>query len=165
MEKLLELLDNHELAHQLMNNDEFVEKVKDSFKENNIQIDNKDLACLANEIEKNLYKKRDLLDEDLGKDKNLMQDDQLDDVVGGFGKPWSKKEKALGTLVIAASTAAVAGLAGGFIGATSGPSKKEKAVKRRAKIGAGVGVASGAVIGGVVGNIIVSVLDGLGGLG
>lgn len=164
MKKLLQLLDNHELAEYLMDNDEFVEKAREAFKENNIEIDDKDLAYLAKEIEENLCKKRDLLDKDLSEDKNLMQDDQLDDVVGGFGQPWSKKEKAIGVLVIAASVAAIGGLAGSVMGVESS-AKKKKSLKKGAAIGAGIGVASGAAIGGAVGSVIVNILDGLKGLG
>ncbi len=156
MEKIQELVKEGKLAENLMADKEFVEGAKEIFKSENVEMDDKKLAQLMNEIEAQLKK------------SNVLDKKELEEVSGGA---LTRKGVARGTVeAISTIVGSVVGLAmggtGGLAAGVKGMEAITKRIERTARmtgnvdttlklgVGAvtGIGTTLGALSGGVLGH-------------
>ncbi len=144
MEKIQELVKEGKLSKNLMADKKFVDGAKEIFKSENVEMDDKKLAALMDEIEAQLKKSTSLDDKD------------LKEVSGGI----TKKGIARGAVKVIATVTGLAGgvFTGGVAGAATGIAitRKEKGDYKDVitNIVAMAGAAGGAAVGAAPGAFL-----------
>ena len=105
MEKIQQLSRKGKLSQNLMADKDFVDKAKEIFKSENIEIDGRKLAQLMNEIESQLAK------------SNILDDNALEEVSGGIT---NKTKRGIITCVTRIAGSAVGAIVGGTVGGFAG---------------------------------------------